>query len=126
MTEISQLPRLEQNARVAQKLLSGLWPFVRPYGVVAGLCLLAAAGSTLASPVALRALIIQGIAASLQGQAMAKNFGGLMAVAAALAVFSALRYYTITWLGERITGDLRHAVYAHVLRQAPVFLSPHR
>ena len=55
------------------------------------LCLLAAAGSTLASPVALRALITQGIAASWQGQAMAGNFGGLMAVAAALAVFSALR-----------------------------------
>ena len=94
MTEISQIPRLEQNARIAQKLLSGLWPFVRPYGVVVGLallCLLAAAGSTLASPVALRALITQGIAASLQGQAMAGNFGGLMAVAAALAVFSALR-----------------------------------
>jgi ATP-binding cassette subfamily B protein len=85
------------------------------------LCLLAAAGSTLALPVALRALIDQGIGAGLQGQAMAGYFGGLMAVAAALAVFSALRYYTVTWLGERITGDLRHAVYAHVLRQSPVF-----
>lgn len=70
------------------------------------LFLLTAAGSTLASPLALHALIIQGIAASLQGQA--------------LAVFSALRCYTITWLGERITGHLRPAVYAHVLRQGSV------
>ena len=85
------------------------------------LFLMAAAASTLALPLALRELIDQGIAAGVQGQAMAVYFGWLMAVAAALAVFSALRYYAVTWLGERITGDLRHAVYAHVLRQSPVF-----
>ena len=36
-------------------------------------------------------------------------------------VFSAARFYMVTWLGERITADLRNAVYAHVVRQSPEF-----
>ncbi|MGA1732897.1 MAG: ABC transporter transmembrane domain-containing protein, partial [Burkholderiaceae bacterium] len=124
MTDAPQESQAKPAARVAQKTLTGLWPFMRPYAMVMTLALLflmAAAASTLALPLALRELIDQGIAAGVQGQAMAVYFGWLMAVAAALAVFSALRYYAVTWLGERITGDLRHAVYAHVLRQSPVF-----
>jgi ATP-binding cassette subfamily B protein len=42
-------------------------------------------------------------------------------VGAALGLFSALRFYMVTWLGERITADLRDAVYAHVVRQSPEF-----
>ena len=42
-------------------------------------------------------------------------------VAAALAVFSSARFYMVSWLGERVTADLRNAVYAHVLRQSPEF-----
>jgi ATP-binding cassette subfamily B protein len=36
-------------------------------------------------------------------------------------VFSAARFYMVTWLGERITADVRDAVYAHVVRQSPEF-----
>jgi ATP-binding cassette subfamily B protein len=36
-------------------------------------------------------------------------------------VFSAARFYMVTWLGERVTADLRSAVYAHVVRQSPEF-----
>ncbi len=42
-------------------------------------------------------------------------------MAVALGVFSAARFYTVSWLGERVTADLRNAVYAHVLRQSPDF-----
>jgi len=42
-------------------------------------------------------------------------------VGAALGLFSALRFYTVTWLGERVTADLRNAVYSHVLEQSPEF-----
>jgi len=42
-------------------------------------------------------------------------------VGAALGVFSAARFYMVSWLGERITADLRDAVYAHVVRQSPEF-----
>ena len=38
-----------------------------------------------------------------------------------MAVFTSARYYMVSWLGERITTDLREAVYANVLRQRPEF-----
>jgi ATP-binding cassette subfamily B protein len=45
----------------------------------------------------------------------------LFAVAVGLAGFTAARFYTVSWIGERVTADLRRAVYAHVLRQSPQF-----
>ena len=107
-----------------RRLWSDLAPFVRPYRValaVAGLFLLLAAGATLAFPWALRHLIDQGLASASSGDVLAWKFTQLFAVAVALAVFSAARYYTVSWLGERITNDLRNAVYARVLQQSPAF-----
>jgi ATP-binding cassette subfamily B protein len=104
--------------------LSGLWPFVRPYKervALAGLFLLLAAGATLAFPWALRQLIDQGLSGPDSAQRLASQFMQLFGVAAALALFSAVRFYTVTWLGERITADVRQAVYGHVLQQSPAF-----
>ena len=53
--------------------------------------------------------------------ALRDHFLALFAVAVALGLFSAARFYTVSWLGERVTADLRNAVYAHVLRQSPAF-----
>ena len=107
--------------------LSGLRPFVRPYWghiTLAALFLTLAALSTLAFPVALKLLIDEGLVAADPGQrvmALRGHFAALFAVGAALGVFSAARFYMVTWLGERITADLRNAVYAHVVRQSPEF-----
>src|SRR4051812_47394106 len=107
--------------------LSGLLPFVRPYRVRIGLALLflvMAALATLAFPVALKTLIDQGLVAADPGErvlALRGHFLHLFAVGAALGVFSAARFYTVSWLGERITADLRNAVYAHVVAQSPAF-----
>lgn len=104
--------------------LSGLLPFVKPYQgriALAGLFLLLAAGTTLAFPWALRLLIDQGLSGPDSGARLAGQFGQLFLVAAALAVFSSLRFYMVTWLGERITADVRNAVYGHVLQQSPAF-----
>ena len=38
-----------------------------------------------------------------------------------LAIATAARFYMVSWLGERVTADIRSAVYAHVLRQSPEF-----
>ena len=106
------------------KSLSGLAPFFKPYRValgVAALFLLLAAGTTLAFPWVLRQLIDQGLASGAPADQLSGNFLQLFGVAAALAVFSAGRYYTVSWLGERITADLRNAVYGHVLKQSPAF-----
>jgi ATP-binding cassette, subfamily B, bacterial len=107
--------------------LSGLLPFIRPYrGTVAlaGVFLVLAALSTLAFPVALKVLVDQGLVAAEPGarvMQLREHFLALFGVAAALGVFSAARFYVVSWLGERITADLRNAVYAHVLRQSPEF-----
>jgi ATP-binding cassette subfamily B protein len=107
--------------------LSGLLPFLTPYrGRIASavVFLVLAAVSTLIFPVALRSLIDQGFVAADPGErvmAMREHFFALFAVGAALGLFSALRFYMVTWLGERVTADLRNAVYSHVVSQSPQF-----
>jgi ATP-binding cassette subfamily B protein len=107
--------------------LSGLLPFLRPYRGrigLAALFLVLAASSTLVLPVALRGLIDQGLVASDPGarvMALREHFFALFAVGIALGIFSAARFYMVSWLGERVTADLRTAVYAHVVRQSPEF-----
>ena len=107
--------------------LSGLAPFLKPYrGRIAWavVFLVMAAVSTLVFPVALKSLIDQGIVEADPGQrvmALREHFFALFGVGAALGLFSALRFYMVTWLGERVTADLRNAVYAHVVKQSPEF-----
>ena len=93
------------------KSLSGLLPFIRPYRiqvVLAGLFLILAAGTTLAFPWALKVLIDQGLVAEAGTDTLAEKFMELFLVAAALAVFSAGRFYTVSWLGEKITADVKN------------------
>ena len=107
--------------------LSGLWPFLRPYHLQIGLALLFLLGAALAMlafPLALRSLIDGGVVPGDRGEqilSLRRHFSAMFAVAVALGVFSALRFYMVSWLGERISTDLRNAVYAHVLRQSPEF-----
>jgi ATP-binding cassette, subfamily B, bacterial len=107
--------------------LSGLLPFLRPYRGRIGLAivfLVLAAATTLVLPVALKSLIDSGLVAADPGQrvmALRGHFLSLFAVGAALGLFSAARFYMVSWLGERVTADLRNAVYAHVVEQSPQF-----
>ncbi len=100
---------------------------MRPYRLQIGLALLflvLAAGATLAFPLALRLLIDNGLVPAGRGEqalALRGHFAVLFGVAVALGLFSAVRFYLVSWIGERITADLRNAVYAHVLRQSPQF-----
>ena len=109
------------------KSLSGLLPFLRPYRgsiALAGFFLVMAALATLAFPLALRSLIDGGLVQVDRGAqmvALREHFAALFAVSVALGVFSAARFYMVSWLGERVTADLRNAVYGHVLRQSPEF-----
>ncbi len=113
------------------KSLSGLLPFLRPYRghiALAIFFLVMAAVATLVFPLALRSLIDGALMGSMtatgkgeQVVALRLHFFELFAVAAALGLFSAGRFYMVSWLGERVTADLRNAVYSHVLRQSPEF-----
>ncbi len=114
------------RARSPQSL-TGLLPFLRPYRLriaLAVLFLLLAAVATLVFPLALRSLIDGGLLPQERGAqvlALREHFALLFGVAVALGVFSAARFYLMSWLGERVTADVRNAVYGHVLQQSPEF-----
>ena len=117
-----------QRARAdSPRSLSGLGPFIRPYRLQIGLAMLfliCAAASTLVLPIALKSLIDSGLISAEPGarvMALREHFLALFGVGAALGLFSALRFYMVSWLGERVTADLRNAVYAHVVEQSPAF-----
>ncbi len=118
---------LDRPAPQSPKSLSGLIPFLKPYRLQIGLALvflILAAASTLAFPIALRQLIDNGLQhpdPGAQAMALRGNFLMLFGVAVALGLFSAARFFTVSWLGERVTTDLRNAVYGHVLKQSPAF-----
>jgi len=117
----------ERPKSKSPKSLTGLLPFLRPYRARIGLALVflvMAATATLAFPIALRMLIDGGLVQGDKGDqmmAMREHFFALFGVATALGVFSACRFYMVSWLGERVTADIRDAVYAHVLHQSPEF-----
>ena len=103
--------------------LGGLLPlwalrgFLAPHRAVMLLTLLALLGAvaaTLALPVGIRSLVEADGTGS-------RVFLALAAIALLLAVCSALRYYLVTWLGERVGTELRKKLYGTVLGMGPSF-----
>ena len=117
----------ERSKSSTPKSLTGLRPFLAPYRwriTLALVFLVLAAAATLVFPVALRSLIDGGLMQADKGaqvMALREHFVALFGVAVALGLFSAARFYLVSWLGERVTADLRNAVYGHVLQQSPEF-----
>ncbi|ACT49606.1 ABC transporter transmembrane domain-containing protein [Methylovorus glucosotrophus] len=109
--------------------LSRLWPFLRPYRwqIMLALLLLTLASATLlAVPLAFRDLLDFGFDKPPQQGPSANgdlnsHFLLLFGLACAWAMLVAARYFTVSWVGERVTADLRSAVYARVLTQSPQF-----
>ena len=106
--------------------LRGLVPFLTPYKrqfLMAAVALLVAAGATLAIPYAFKQMIDLGFGAA--GSRSVENvnlyFLALFGVASVLGVATAARFYAVSWLGERVTADIRDAVYKHVVTQSPQF-----
>ncbi len=112
-------------------MLAELRPFLGRYRArvaVATLALLVAAAATLAVPIAFRHLVDLGFVegAVAAGSGIDGVFIGLFGVSVVLALGTAVRYYSVSWLGERIAADLREAVYSRVLRQDPRFFETMR
>ena len=117
---VSERTGNEKAGLGALRLLS---PYLRPYrGRVALslLSLLVAAGTVLAFGACLRALIDRGFAQS-RPDILDYALASLIAVAAVLAVASGARFYLVSWLGERVVGNLRKDVFAHVVRLGPAW-----
>ncbi len=103
--------------------LLALLPYVARYrgqALAALVALIVASTATLAVPLAVRRMIDFGF--SPEGIALINSYFAVMiAVVAVLAVASALRYYLVITLGERIVADLRRDVFRHLIFLSPSF-----
>src|SRR5262245_29730755 len=109
-------PAEPAERRRSVRPLLGLVPFVARYRGRAAAALVAltvAAAATLAVPIAVRRMIDHGFDPARAGL-IDEYFGVMILVVAILAGASAMRYYLVTTLGERVVADLRDAVFARV------------
>ena len=116
----------QASQRSSLSTLKGLLPFLRPYRArffVAGIALVVAACATLAIPAAFKQMIDMGFGGT--GDHSIKHvdltFLALFGVATVLGISTAARFYMVSWLGERVTADIRSKVYSHVVTQSPQF-----
>ncbi|MFZ6812834.1 ABC transporter transmembrane domain-containing protein [Undibacterium sp. Rencai35W] len=126
MTAPSNTDNTDAASKSSLATLKGLIPFLLPYRrqfFLAGIALIIAASATLAIPYAFRQMIDLGF--STTGAQSIKHvdltFLALFGVACILGVATAARFYMVSWLGERVTADIRNAVYSHVVTQSPEF-----
>ncbi|SDI80138.1 ABC transporter transmembrane domain-containing protein [Billgrantia gudaonensis] len=105
------------------RILLRLTRMLRPHRLrlaVAALALLMAAGCVLLLGQGLRLVIDQGFLARDRG-GIAQTLALMLGVVGLLASASALRYYLVTWIGERLAADLRRRVFDHLLELEPGF-----
>ena len=105
-----------------------IWGFVRPYRtelILALVSLVIAAVAGMAFPQAFKLIIDRGFKSSSAG-GIGIYFWGLLGVVFINAVFAAIRFYYVSWLGERSVADLRMAVHRHMLSLHPGFFEENR
>ncbi len=118
-------PETDAEARRARSLrpLLAFKPYLlrhKPVLAVAAVALVASASVMLAVPVAVRSMIDHGFSGS-NGAEIDRSFATLIALGLGLAVFSSLRFYCVSWLGERVVADIRSAVFGHLATLGPAF-----
>lgn len=104
--------------------LSAILPFIGRHigeAIAAGAFLIVSTSATLAMTGAARLVVDRGFGAASDADTLTRYFLIMAAVAVVLAGATALRYYFVTRLGERVVADIRKALYGHVLRLDPAF-----
>lgn len=102
--------------------LRSLGPFLTPYRfnmALAIVALVTTAALSLILPLAVRR-VIDGFSEK-SDLLLNQYFAGAVGIAAALAIATALRFWLVTWLGERVVADIRKAVYDRVIGMSPEF-----
>jgi ATP-binding cassette subfamily B protein len=115
--------RLQPSTRGLQPLVA-LGGFLRPYRLRIALALVAlgvAASATLVLPYAVRLVIDRGFTTATSNDHIGRYFGGLLVVVMFIGTASALRFYVVSWLGERVVADVRKRVHEHILSLSPAF-----
>lgn len=111
------------SAAIPFGFLAQLWPYLKRYrhlmlGAAAALVL--TSGLTLALGQGVRLVIDQGILAESL-RALNRTLGFVMVLVVAMAVGTFVRFYLVTWLGERVSADLRADVFAHLVHMHPSY-----
>ncbi|WP_145199494.1 ABC transporter transmembrane domain-containing protein [Sphingobium sp. B2] len=124
--EDTPTPSPRASGRPALGSLTMLWGFAKCYpGRIAGalIALIVSSAATLGIPSGFRLVIDRGF---MGGGDISRWFEYLLLIVIILAVASALRFYFVSWLGERVVADIRSATQANLLRQAPRFFEENR
>src|SRR3954453_6773121 len=107
-----------------------VWGFATRYPghiAVAALALLVAAAATNSIPWGFKFVIDKGFGTGASNaRAIAPWFELLLAIVGVLAIATAVRYYFVSWLGERTVADIRLAVHRNLLRMSPGFFEENR
>ena len=107
-----------------RSLLGFLTPY-RPQVLIFLVALLMTAAITLSIGQGLRFVIDRGfVGQSLNGLNFAVTF--IMGAAILMAVGTYIRFYLISWLGERVSADIRTAVFSHIVGLHPSFFETNR
>jgi len=93
--------------------------------VIALLALLVAAAATLVVPIAVRRVLDHGFSAA-DSELVNQYFGMMLAVVAMLALGSAVRFYFVMWIGERVVADVRDHLFRHLTLLSPSFYEQQR
>ena len=114
----------EQDRPTSRRIgaLAALWPFLRPYRgmlVLAVLALTLTALVSLVLPLAVRRVVDNFNVAD--GLLLDRYFLAALGIAGLLALGTALRYYLVTRLGERVVADIRKAVFDVAIGMSPAF-----
>ena len=116
-------PKFQTHGSSKLNILRQVSVYFKPYKLrifLAFIALTIAAAATLVLPVAVRQIIDQGFFVE-HAQSIDRYFLVLLGIVIVIAVFAALRFYLVMWLGERIVADIRTAVYQHVIYMDPAF-----
>lgn len=107
-----------------------VWGFARRYPRhIAGALffLLMSSAATLAIPYGFKRVIDRGFGSGgASAEAVAQAFHYLLMIVIVLAAATALRFYFVSWLGERTIADLRTAVQKNLLTLPPRFFEENR
>jgi len=107
-----------------------IWGFASRYPAQIAIALLAlavAAGATVSIPWGFKLVIDKGFGSGVGNvHAIAPWFESLLGIVAVMAVATAVRYFFVSWLGERTVADVRLAVHRNLLRLSPAFFEENR
>jgi len=125
-------PTASDTSPPSRRKLSNLlmiWHYASRYPAqlsIALLALLTTSATTLYIPWTFKSVIDRGFSSAGNAEHIDRVFYGLFGLVVVLAIATAVRFYFVSWLGERTVADIRTAVQANLLRLAPRWFEENR